>query len=217
MKEKIIMFLKHAGLTLLAITFIFTIICSCMYLNNTYIHKTNYQVYKELTTLKYESTKLNLANVVDNYIHTVAPLSCLNGISVVDKCIEYEIDICFVLAQGEIESHFGTQGLARKTNSVWNVFAFDGHKFEEISNKGKYQSPDKSIEPYLILLKNKYFINGKTEYDLMHKYVDKNGKRYASTENYENQLLTKYMFIKNNTAIDSLTMELGRYAIILGY
>ena len=135
----------------------------------------------------------------------------------VDKCIAYDIDINFVLAQGHIESHFGTQGLARKTNSVWNVLAYDSLSYEEISDKGKYHSPDASIEPYLSLLKERYINGNVTEYDLLVKYVDKNGKRYASSKTYEDAVRKQYVYIKNHTQIDSLSLELKKYAIILGY
>ena len=174
-----------------------------------------YEVYEEMTSLTYEKTKYELVNEVDKYIKATAKASCLNGIIVVNKCIKYDVDICFVLAQGQIESHFGTQGLARKTNSVWNVFAYDGQSFIDISEKGKYKSPDDSLEPYLHLLKQRYICNGKTEYDLLNKYVDKNGKRYASSEMYEANLRNAFAGIKESTTIDSLSLELKKYAIIL--
>ncbi len=176
----------------------------------------SYQVYEEMNKLKYQSTKFELVNSIDLYIKSVSTQSCLNGIALLDKCIEYDMDICFVLAQGQIESEFGTTGLARKTNSVWNVYAFDGLNYKEICDKGKYKYPDESIEPYLKLLKDDYLVNGKTEYDMMHKYVNKNGKRYASANDYENKIVNTYSKIKKETKIDSLSQELKKYRLILG-
>lgn len=173
------------------------------------------KVYEEMTELKYNDVKYELVTSIDNYIKKVAPTSCLNGITVLDNCIAYDIDICFVLAQGEKESHFGTQGLARKTNSVFNVFAYDGLNYGEICKKGKYHSPDASVKPYMQLLQDRYLVD-KTEYDLMIEYVDKNGQRYASATDYEDSLRNIYTRIKNTTAIDSLTQELKKYSIILG-
>ena len=127
------------------------------------------------------------------------------------------LDICFVLAQGENESHFGTTGLARKTNSVFNVYAFDGQSHEQISEKGKYKHPNYSVAPYIELLKKDYLVDGKTEYDLMDgQYVNKNGARYASSETYEKALLAKFMKIKQNTKIDSLYNETNKYKLFLG-
>ena len=150
-----------------------------------------------------------LRNEVDNYIKSVASQSSLDGYVIVEECMNSGLDICFVLAQGENESHFGTTGLARKTNSVFNVYAFDGQTHEQISEKGKYKHPNYSVAPYIELLKKDYLVDGKTEYDLMDgQYVNKNGARYASSETYEKALLAKFMKIKQNTKIDSLYNEI---------
>ena len=169
-------------------------------------------------TLKYNTSKSLLVEEVDRYIKSAAPSSALDGYVIVEECIENSIDICFVLAQGEQESHFGTTGLARKTNSVFNVFAFDGYSHEAISEKGKYKHPNYSVQPYIELLKNDYLVNGKTEYDLMEKdqYVNKHGARYASSETYERCLLDKFTKIKQNTKIDSLCQETNKYKLFLG-
>lgn len=168
-------------------------------------------------TLKYESTKLEIINEVDKYIKSVAPQSSLDAYVVVEECLNNSLDICFVLAQGEQESHFGTTGLARRTNSVFNVYAFDGHSHEQISEKGKYKHPNYSVAPYIELLKNDYLVDGKTEYDLMDgEYVNKHGKRYASSETYEKSLLAKYTKIRQTTKIDSLNQETIKYKLFLG-
>jgi hypothetical protein len=60
-------------------------------------------------------------------------------------------------------------------------------------------------------------VNGKTEYDLMDgEYVNKHGKRYASSETYEKALLDKYTKIRQNTKIDSLSQETNKYKLFLG-
>ena len=46
-----------------------------------------------------------LVNEVDTYIQRIAPTSKLDGKVVVDMCLKYDIDIIFVLAQGQAESH----------------------------------------------------------------------------------------------------------------
>lgn len=141
---------------------------------------------------------------VDSYIKTVAPKSKVRGKYLVHNCLKYNIDIKFVLAQGHIESHFGTKGLACQTNSIFNVGAYDGCSLSEMSKNGfKYTDPNHSIRPYIKTLKANYLVNGKTTKDLLKNYVNKNGKRYASNNQYENDLKTLYNNIKNNTSIDS--------------
>lgn len=171
-------------------------------------------VYRDNIELKYQSAKSQVIDEIDRYIKQVAPNSALNAIALFNLCEEYGVDIKFALAQGHIESHFGTKGMARKTNSVFNVFAFDGQEYHKISRKGKYDHPDYSIEPYLKLLKNNYMVE-KTEYDLMNKFVNIDGKRYASDPLYENKLSSKFEYISNNTRLDELVSNYNMYKIIL--
>lgn len=171
-------------------------------------------VYRDNIELKYQSAKSQVIDEIDKYIKQVAPNSVLNAITLFNLCEEYGVDIKFALAQGHIESHFGTKGMARKTNSVFNVFAFDGQEYHKISRKGKYDHPDYSIEPYLKLLKNNYMVE-KTEYDLMNKFVNIDGKRYASDPLYESKLSDKFEYISSNTKLDELVSNYNIYKIIL--
>lgn len=168
--------------------------------------------------LKYDAAKCALVNEIDAYIKGVAPFSSLDGYVVAEECLKNSVDVCFVLAQGEQESHFGTTGLARKTNSVFNVFAFDGLTHNEISSKGKYAHPNYSVPAYISLLKSDYLVGDKTEYELMENggYVNKNGARYASSETYEKSLYDKFAKIKTTTKIDSLCQEVNKYKLFLG-
>lgn len=172
-------------------------------------------VYRDNIELKYQSAKSQVVEEIDKYIKYVAPNSTLNAITLFNLCEEYDIDIKFVLAQGHIESHFGTKGMARKTNSVFNVFAFDGQEYHKISRKGKYDHPDYSIKPYLTLLKDYYIVDNKNEYDLMDKFVNSEGKRYASDPLYESKLKSKFEYISENTKLDELISNYNMYKIIL--
>lgn len=134
--------------------------------------------------------------------HNISALELLNG------CDKYSIDVRLALAQGKVESHFGTQGLASKTNSVWNYKAFDGYKLNEIPKDGKYTHPNLSIEPYLKLIRESYLGDQKTERDLLNKFVNLSGKRYASNELYEQELKLAWSEIDKTTKLDSL---LNRY------
>ena len=66
------------------------------------------------------------------------------------------------------------------------------------------------------LLYKDYITATKTELDLMAKYVNKNGKRYSSNVNYENDLLNLYKRIDKATRITELQGEMRRYKIISG-
>ena len=162
--------------------------------------------------LKYWETKVQLVDEVQNYINTVAPTSNLRACILVDACEKYNIEVKFALAQGELESHFGTKGLASKTNSVWNVGAYDDHFYSKIMGTYKYSHPNESIEPYLKLLYEKYLTN-EVEEGLLRNFVDHNGNRFASDKNYEERLKYKYKYIGNNTQIDSLTTQLQYWAV----
>ena len=158
-----------------------------------------YDCIKE-AEITYWDYKCALVNEVQTYINTISPSSNLRGYALVEECEKYGVDICFALSQAEIESHFGTKGVASKLNSVFNVGIYDGKTAEEIDNKYKFDYPNESIEPYLKLLNERYLVN-KTEQDLMKKFVDINGNRYASNPNYENMISDKYKYITENTKI----------------
>lgn len=162
--------------------------------------------------LKYWNTKSQLVDEVQNYINMVAPTSDLRACALIDACEKYNIEVKFALAQGEIESHFGTKGLAAKTNSVWNVGAYDGHFYSKIMSVYKYSHPNESIEPYLKLLYEKY-LTYETEVGLLRNFVDHNGNRFASDKNYEERLRYKYKYISNNTQIDSLNSQLNYWRV----
>ena len=148
--------------------------------------------------------KLSLYKEVNDYLSSKAKLHQLDSKLLVDLCFEYDIDIIFVLAQGQIESLFGTNGIASKTNSVWNIGSYDGRSADYINRNGKgYEHPNHSIEPYLKVLKNHYLVD-KTEEHLMNNFVNKYGQRYASNPQYEVMLRSVYRYIDKNTNIASL-------------
>lgn len=175
-----------------------------------------FTIMKHEAALSYNEYKSRLVKEVKHYIDSVAPTSTLSGYAIVDMTEKYDLDIKFVLAQGQLESHFGTTGMAIKTNSVFNVGAYDSMKFENINGKFKYKHPDFSIEPYMQLLYKNYITGSKTELDLMARYVTKGGKRYSSNANYERELMNLYRKIDETTEISRLQGEVRRYRIICG-
>jgi len=153
-------------------------------------------------------TKFNqkLVIEVDNYIKQIAPESKLNPEYLVEKCLEYNTDIIFVLAQALLESHFGTKGKAAETNSVWNVGTYDDGQILY-----RYRHPNESLEPYLKLVNGKYLINITSSGDTIYKdlghllqdrgYINYNGNRFASAIGYENGMRKLMVKIDIETSI----------------
>lgn len=168
--------------------------------------------YMKELHVKYQGVKSDLVDATQNYIDSIAPNSNLRALILVEKCEEYKIPITFVLAQGELESKFGTTGLAYRTNSIWNVGAYDNYDIKNI--KIKYENPNDSVEPYLNLLNSNY-LNGKTIEDLFDSFTDINGNRYATDKYYESKLKTIHNYILTNHSIDSLQARLNYYKIRL--
>ena len=112
-----------------------------------------FEVYRQNLELDYYGAKDTLTDAIDSYIREVAPSSVMNGIAFVNKCDEYNMDLFFVIAQAQVESSFATKGLGQKMNSAFNVKAYDGKGSKYMD---KYDHPDDSIEPYIILVKKNY-------------------------------------------------------------
>lgn len=158
--------------------------------------------YKKLD--EFLIARYDLAIEVENYIREIAPTATVNAYVLIDKCSEYDIDLFFVMAQGHLESHFATKGTAKRTNSIFNVGAYDGHSANKQRKNGfGFDDPTDSIEPYLKLIKNDYLVEGKTELDLMSNYVNYLGMRYASHKNYEMQLRSIYNRISSNVNLQN--------------
>ena len=175
--------------------------------------KKNYvfDVYREILELDYYRSKDALVDVVDSYIKEVAPSSVMNGIAFVNKCDEYNMNLFFVIAQAQVESSFATKGLGQKMNSAFNVKAYDGKGSKYMD---KYDHPDDSIEPYIILVKKNYMGDSKTEMDLMNNYVNFEGKRYATNPDYEEMMLSTYKKLINR--YDKVYDEYLKYKTLSG-
>lgn len=168
----------------------------------------NYMIYRDRTELALDGCRDAIVEEIDHYIDSVASDSGLNGIKLFELCDKYDVDVRFAMAQAQAESHFGTIGMAAKTNVVWNVRAYDNTTAEEMQRKGHdAKHPDASIEPYLKLLTTTYLVDGKNELDMFDKFVDINGKRYASNPNYEKLVEGIYNRINEETKLEDLLKE----------
>lgn len=158
-----------------------------------------------------DSIRSELVRQTDAYISQRFPKSKLTGEALVMACEKHDFDICFALAQAEIESGLGTAGKARRTNSPWNVGAWDGRSVQTMNKLGYgYSHPDQSIEPYIELVKTKYLGNKRTIDDLMVRYTTLSGKRYAADPNYERSLRSTYRRICTKTTLRELQDSLKR-------
>ncbi len=122
---------------------------------------------------------------------------------IVNKCLEHNLDICFVMAQTELETRYGTVGAGRETSklSLFGVGIYPGSKLK------KYESYEHAIDSYISILKRNYLSDTRTEQTLLYNYTTKRGSRYASNLNYENELRTIYNRIKKSTNIYNKQMR----------
>lgn len=214
MASIISLFMINIGIMIFAIN-----INNCLHKQINYTDNVEYikDKYVERLESEYAAARDILADEVEKYIDSIAPTSIINSLTLIDLTSKYDIDLFFVLAQGQVESHFATRGTASKTNSIFNVGAFDGHSADEQKRNGfGYSHPDFSIEPYLKLLVKDYLVDGKTELDMMNSYVNKHDKRYASYEGYEVSLKSLYDFISSNSNLNTAYQNFKMYKLKLG-
>lgn len=158
-----------------------------------------------------DSIRNELVQATNDYISQRFPKSKLTGEALVMACEKHDFDLCFALAQAEIESGLGTAGKAKRTNSPWNVHAWDSRSAQQMNKMGYgYSHPDQSIEPYIELVKSKYLGTKRTIHDLMKNYVALSGHRYAADPNYERSLKSTYRRICMKTTLKDLQEALKR-------
>ena len=157
--------------------------------------------------LNYWYTKAQIVDEMEKYMGYYAPDHNVSAILVLKYADHFNIDPRIFLVQGLAESHYGTKGLARRTNSVCNVGAWDDGTI-----KRNYTHPDHSIKPYFKLINERYLIY-KTETELLQNFVDKDGNRYATYAYYEKELQHLWEDINNKTKLDSLLSKYNFYKL----
>lgn len=148
-----------------------------------------------------DSLKNEMINEVSKYIKTKTSKSHeFIPTYLVHAGLSNDIDICFIMAQTQIETCYGTLGAGRE-NSRRSMFG--------VVQK-KYQTYEAAIDHYCEVLKKYYLVKGKTEQHLLTKYVTAKGGRYAENPKYEAELRGAYNSIKRSTKIYSLQQEYNR-------
>ena len=149
-----------------------------------------------------DSIKNEIIDEVSRYVKRQAPRAHkFIPMYLVQAGLANDIDICFMMAQTQIETCYGTTGAGRESSrrSMFGVIS------------KKYPNYEAAINHYCEVLKKYYLVKGKTEQHLMTKYVTGTGGRYAGNPRYEIELRTAYNQIKRTTNIYSLQEEYKRF------
>lgn len=150
------------------------------------------------TVVPVDSVKIitdSLISEIKNYIN-VYNKKCSIDIpeAFVKYGIEEDIDVCLMMAQAQIETHFGKVGIGRP-NSKKSLF---GVYYK------KYTTYDDAVKDYCKLLNKHYLTKTRRETDLLKRFTTKSGKRYAQNPNYEREVSKAYKNIVNKTNIVNL-------------
>ena len=138
--------------------------------------------YKNILN-KEKLVKEYISNILSKHGKTLSDLR-FNPDNLVLASYQYDYDLPLLLAQLQMESHFGTTKRAQRTNSMFSVGAYDNGK-----DVVKYSNQDASIIPYIKLIKKDYMFDGQKDVDqILQNFVNHDGNRYASNPNYESDL-----------------------------
>ena len=175
--------------------------------NNSDNHINSYKIYDvndinietPVINKEYDSTYAAVLKVTANYINKQAP-KAHNDLPkyLLDAALEYDIDLCFMMAQTQLETNFGTLGAGREKSrrSLFGVYT------------KKYTSYEYAIDDWCNLLHKSYLGKGRTEEHLMNSYTSHSGKRYAENPSYEISLKSTYKSIVKSTGLKQMQTEL---------
>ena len=181
--------------------------------NNSYNHINSDKIYDvndiniETPVIKeYDSTYAAVLKATANYINKQAP-KAHNDLPkyLLDAALEYDIDLCFMMAQTQLETNFGTLGAGREKSrrSLFGVYT------------KKYTSYEYAIDDWCKLLNKSYLGKGRTEEHLMNSYTSHSGKRYAENPSYEISLKSTYKSIVKSTGLKQMQTELKKHGLII--
>lgn len=175
--------------------------------NNSYNHINSNKIYDvndinietPVINKEYDSTYAAVLKATANYINKQAP-KAHNDLPkyLLDAALEYDIDLCFMMAQTQLETNFGTLGAGREKSrrSLFGVYT------------KKYTSYEYAIDDWCNLLHKSYLGKGRTEEHLMNSYTSHSGKRYAKNPSYEISLKSTYKSIVKSTGLKQMQTEL---------
>lgn len=119
-----------------------------------------------------------------------SPITAKN---VIDVSAKYNVPVELILAQGAMESNFGTKGRAARTNNIFNVgnvTAGDTMKKDSPEQKAASKSFDSwidGLDAYASLISRRYAPDGDWT-QLLDNFVNDEGNRYATAPGYEDSL-----------------------------
>lgn len=112
---------------------------------------------------------------------------------IIDVSAKYNVPVELILAQGAMESNFGTKGRAARTNNIFNVGnTTPGDKMRKGSKEQqavsrKFDSWIDGLDAYASLMSRRYAPDGNWS-NLLENFVNDEGNRYATAEGYEDSL-----------------------------
>ena len=161
------------------------------------------EVNTKTTVVKHTKSSIenSLVEEARTYIKSLYP-GCPDIIPsyIVKAGLANNIDICFMLAQTQLETTFGKAGVGR-TCSRRSLFGIE---------KRYYKTYKEAINAYVDVLTSNYLVMGRTEQHLLNNYVNKSGHRYAGNPKYEYHLKKHYNTIATTTKIKQLQRQYKR-------
>jgi len=112
---------------------------------------------------------------------------------IIDVSAKYNVPVELILAQGAMESNFGTKGRGARTKNIFNVGnTTSGDKMEKDSPEQKavsrtFDSWIDGLDEYASLISRRYAPNGDWS-NLLENFVNDEGNRYAQAPGYEDSL-----------------------------
>lgn len=133
-----------------------------------------------------------IQSYIEKYSDGNSPITAQD---VIDVSAKYGVPIEFILAQGRLESNFGTKGRGARTKNIYNVGNYtSGDTMRKDSAEQKAVSREMTdwvggLEAYARLLQQDYMPeDGNWNRLLENEFVNKDGNRYATDDKYEGKL-----------------------------
>lgn len=133
----------------------------------------------------------SIQGFIDEYSDGKSPITAQD---VMDVSAKYGVPVELILAQGRLESNFGTKGRGARTKNIYNVGNVTaGDTMAKDSTEQKKYSRDmgdwvNGLESYADLMLRKYRPADGNWNKLLEEFVNNDGNRYATDTNYEKTL-----------------------------